>query len=568
MHLITKTLSFAVVAFALVACGGGGSSSSTTSSTRSGSQSPTFSENIIVTASLGRITNASVTLHNAAFDTIIGSGELNASGAANITAEYNSLEPMIITVTAGESSSYFDEAAGELTLAQGTTFHAIVEEPRNATVTPLTELAWRLAQNQNLLPLNAEQVRRLNRSVSSIFTGGALDITRSPTVLSAMPSPSSMSASNANLYASLLGALATVGEGEAEPMLAVLNALLEDIGDELYMPPMGEEWPYKELAGEFRDALEAWAATYGTDAAKEAVFALPLPNSTFDGRAGQTALARLEDKAWRSRETAVAYSRDGAGEWSDFPVGQALSSVRFGNQIGLVENDEVSFVSAPPTTSTSEFLPDWSLDLLSAELLNVTDIPGSNAIRVAVPTGNADLERYYFFIRREDSDLDSFFLYEDDLTTATKPDRLAHVLNYVASDYFSEFQILQFFNELHNLAQTNTTATVVRSLDADKLCTTPTIGTNNGAYPKAVGLIHSPTEQDVQSLEPQRVRYTQINALADALGDQQREILFGDEMLIRQNVDTGRIDFIIFAQSRQISLWATNHQPLIDTYCP
>ena len=90
----------------LSACGGGGggSSSATTGgpgggNPGGGSNGSTLSETVTVSASLGRITNATVKIYGANYSEVIGEGVLDEAGKAAIEVTYSSLEPAIVAVS-------------------------------------------------------------------------------------------------------------------------------------------------------------------------------------------------------------------------------------------------------------------------------------------------------------------------------------------------------------------------------------------------------------------------------------------------------------------------------------
>src|SRR5690606_20958312 len=148
-----------LLAGVLVACGGGGGSSSSVSVSKGGSSRPTtLTETVTITPSLGRITDATVKIYDANYENVIGEGVLDETGKVQIEVAYTRIEPTIVEVIAGDNSTYFDEAAGELALPAGMKFHAITEDPSSTAVTPLTELAWRRAVEQDDFPLDAERV--------------------------------------------------------------------------------------------------------------------------------------------------------------------------------------------------------------------------------------------------------------------------------------------------------------------------------------------------------------------------------------------------------------------------
>ncbi|WP_414430878.1 hypothetical protein ACMG4M_05560 [Alcanivorax sp. IL3] len=315
----------------LVSCGGGGGSDNPPASPGGGSNGGSeggpgtaLTETVTISPSLGRISDATVKIYDANYEEVIGEGSLDETGKAQISVTYSKLEPAIVEVTAGANSSYFDESAGEVALPEGTKLHAITEDPASTAVTPLTELAWQLALNQGSFPLDAERVEMMNDAVAKLFSGGLRSITYAPEVLSEMPAPNSQTIAFDDLYAALLGAFAMVGSAEASPALAVLDDLSQDITDgflnNTFFTPEDVNYVYGDFGAELRTKLESWVATYGNDAAQQAIFAMPLPDMTIDYRASIPVRDRILAMEY-GVSSEIAYSRDGGSEWTLFPTG-------------------------------------------------------------------------------------------------------------------------------------------------------------------------------------------------------------------------------------------------------
>ncbi|MGB2248551.1 MAG: hypothetical protein ACPH3N_12810 [Alcanivorax sediminis] len=541
----------------LVACGGGGSSSS--SSRSSDGPAPdltsTFSENVTVTPSLGKITNATVKIYDANYKAVIGEGALDENGKAVIQVTYSKLEPMIVELTAGEGSTYFDEAAGLMTLPAGSKLHAITSDPRSTAVTPLTELAWQLAKSHGSFPLDEERVENINSTVSHLFTGGGLDINYFPVILSEMPATNSQTGSPANLYAAILGALAKVGDKKASPALAVLEDLSVDAVDGI-LNDVGSTYLYSDFATEFRQELENWAATYGNKFAREDVASLPLPGTTLNYRANIPVRERLASMEY-GVGSEVAASRDSDSvydSWALFPEGNMFSFHREGSVIGIAAGDN----GLDPDAGV--FIEGWSVDINTASYENLLGDLGAKGIRVELPTGDPDMVRYMMFVSRDGLDFDDLILIEDDLTTAgPRADRLAHILAYESFD-FMQPDVQAFFNDVHAMVGNGDSLTVVQDTFVSKKCTSASIGSNDSQrYPKVIGLHYADNTSSSESIEPQRVRYAEA--------DDQREILFEGRTLFRINDATGRVDFIKFNSYGSVSLWVTNDSDMIANYC-
>lgn len=542
----------------LAACGGGGSSSSSSISTGSTPRPTLLTETVTITPSLGRITDATVKIYDANYENVIGEGVLDETGKVQIEVAYTRIEPTIVEVIAGDNSTYFDEAAGELALPAGMKFHAITEDPSSTAVTPLTELAWRRAVEQDDFPLDAERVKRINRAVSELFTGGLRPITSLPTVLSAMPEPNSQASTTRDLYAAMLGALAKVGESAAAPALAVLDDLAMDVSDGLVdggnfsvrdnTVVYDDVAAYEDFAEEFRAELEAWVATYGDEAAQEAVAVMPLPGFRFDSNAALTVRQRILESEY-GVGSEIAYSRAGDVEWDLFRLGEEISFHREGTLIGIAAGDNGLDPDA------GEFIPGWSVDMTTAQYL---DDPSVNGVRVHIPTGNPLIKRQIIFVGRGGEDLDDMILYEQDMTSGTS--KLAHAPSYQLLD-FMEMGVQEFFNEVRAMADNGDTLTIIISDEESRVCESAGIGVDDRRrYPKAVGLIHGVDDYEIESLEPQRIRFAKAGP--------QKEILFGGDTLFRINMDSGRVDYISIFLGSSVSQWATNDPALISKYCP
>lgn len=557
-----QAFKYFVVAFLgalLVACGGGGGGGSNPPASSGGGgdsgggSGSTLTETLTISASLGRITDATVKIYAADYEQVIGEGALDENGKAQITVTYSQLEPAIVEVTAGANSSYFDEAAGEVALAEGSKLHAMTTDPASTAVTPLTELAWQLALNKGSFPLDAERVELMNDAVSKLFSGGLRSITYAPEILAEMPAPNSQTIGLDDLYAALLGAFAKVGSAEGSPALAVLEDLSQDVADGVlndnFFTPEDVNYVYEDFGAELRAELESWIATYGNDAAQEAIFVMPLPGNTIDYRANIPVRDRILDMEY-GVSSEIAYSRDGGSEWSLFPAGEVVSYHREGTVIGIAAGD----TGADP--DAGEFIDGWSVDMATASYEVDFDDPSINGVRVEIPTGDPLIKRQIVFVTRDGLDMDDMILIETDLSG---PNKLAHVLAYETLD-FMEPGVETFFNDVQAMADNGDSLTVVKSGVASRVCTEAFIGTNNAnRYPKLVGVIHD-DDSDTESLEPQRMRYAEAGA--------QREILFENDTLFRINDNTDRVDFISMPNGGAITQWATNDSDLIAEYCP
>ena len=554
MSSVFRVLASFSLVTVLVACGGGGggSSASVNPSSNSGGGSgsgSTLTETVTISPSLGRITDASIKIYDASYSQVIGEGVVDETGKAVMEVSYSKVEPTIVELTAGPSSTYFDEAAGEVVLPEGTKLHALTEDPRNTAVTPFTELAWQLALLNGDFPLDAERVRRLNSAVTTMI-GGVRSIDYAPTILAEMPTPNSQTVALSNLHAAALAAFAQVGKNEAAPALAVLDSLTSDIS-EGYLSDFGGNYVYDDFAEAFREELESWITTYGNGGAEKAIFVMPLPARTIDVFANIPVRERILEMEY-GNGIEVAYSRDGGSDWALFSKGSMVSFHREGSMIGMALGDNGMDPDA------GEFVDGWSVDMATAEYKSLFDDPQLHGVQVEIPTGNAFIKRYIAFITRDGVDFDDIILLEDDIRTVAT-EKLAHVLSFDSLD-FMESGVYDFFTDVHAMANEGTGLTVILSEVPSRVCADAFIGTNNSSrYPKLVGIIHD-DDSDTETLEPQRIRYAEAGA--------QREILFEDDTIFRLNDDTGRIDYIYRENGGYISQWATNDSTLIAEFCP
>lgn len=556
MNTVVKTLAIFSLSAALVACGGGGSgggkssSNTTTSSGGSSKPEPTFTETVVISPSLGRITDATVKIYDASYNEVIGEGALNEAGKALVDVTYSKLEPMIVELTAGPNSTYFDEAAGEVVLPEGTQLHAITKDPRSTAVTPLTELAWQLALLKGEFPLDEERVDQLNGAVSQMIWGGARSITYAPNILSEMPAPNSQTHSIPSLHAAVLAAFAKVGDAQAAPALSVLNSLTSDMSEGILSNYNGG-FVYSDFAAEFREELDSWVATYGDSEAQMAMFLMPMPDRTIDIFSNVPIRQRIGEMEY-GPGIEIAYSSDDGGDWLLFPEGSEVSFHREGSVIGIAAGDNGKDPSA------GEFIEGWSVDMATAEYENVLDLPDQHGVRVQIPTGDPNIYRYILFVTRDYIDFDDLILIEDDIRTSGS-DRLAHVLSFDRLD-FMESGVYDFFNDVHAMANNGGSLTVIISDEPSRVCDTALIGTNNESrYPKLVGLVHD-DGSEIDTLQPQLLRYAEAGP--------QREITFSGRTLFRINDNTGRVDYVHTFGGDIVRQWATNDSDLIAEYCP
>lgn len=189
-------------------------------------------KDIVVSASLGQITGADVTITSASGNTV-GTGTLDGNGTATVSIPANTSSPMIVTVTGNANAKYFDEASGfEVELPSSRKVRAYARSSRTTVgVTPLTELAAQVAAQVGDNVTEAD-VDSINESVRSMFAPDVSDILTPPVLVSAANINSqSLGTDEASLYALRLAALATLGAGTDAPALTILSQLSDDLTD-------------------------------------------------------------------------------------------------------------------------------------------------------------------------------------------------------------------------------------------------------------------------------------------------------------------------------------------------
>ncbi len=243
----------------------------------------------------------------------------------------------------------------------------------------------------------------------------------------------------------------------------------------------------------------------------------------------------------------VRFSDDNGSEWSTFPEGQQFSA--------RVKTDgSITVHSGDITTEGTSPVSGWSTNVDDAEVVDYTNDPTGKVIRVEVPTSNPDLERYFLMVNYW-SDLDIFYLVEDDLTTQGR-DRIAHVIHRIHGPWQT------FFDDLDTLAQDGLALTqVVDDSDGSRECKQYALGSSDSSYPYGLGVIYSESSQDIYSIQPQQVRF--------ARNGDRREMLFAQDALIRHDTASDRVDVVNFdsLQSGSVKTWATNDPEVISTYC-
>lgn len=236
----------------LSACGGGGGGGGGSGDNGGGGNPPA---SMAVTPSLGKMSQYRIDVFSADGETLLGSATV-ADEAAPVVQLSEGAGPFLVVVTALADAQYFDEALGTVvSLPEGRVIHAVANTTADLGVTPLTELAYQLAQLFDLFPLTTDRVQQVNAAVQRVLAPGLENILLPPTVLGAA-GVSSLADDPAGRYGLVLAALAYLGENDesGRPALASLDALLADLAD----------GRMDELnASVFRNALDDAAEVYG-----------------------------------------------------------------------------------------------------------------------------------------------------------------------------------------------------------------------------------------------------------------------------------------------------------------
>lgn len=196
---------------------------------------------VAVSASLGAVANAEVSVTCAPTGTVLGTANTGSAGVVNVSTSGACAGPLLVSVNARSdgASTYFDEAtASVLAFPAGSSVRALapgLSTAMSVAVTALTEIATRqaLANAGTLAALSAAHVATANAAVVAqvLGAGVALDILSAPTMWTAATTAGSLGTGAADRYAYYLAGLARMGQGNAAPALAVLAALAADLAD-------------------------------------------------------------------------------------------------------------------------------------------------------------------------------------------------------------------------------------------------------------------------------------------------------------------------------------------------
>ncbi len=189
--------------------------------------------NLSVSPSLGVVEGTPVNVYGADGVTLLATGVIGDSGVVELPIPLSSFAgPKVLVVEGGADAMYFDEALGtKVSFPAGQSMRALVPSGLSeVAVTPLTEVAFKLAEAQSLFPISASAVNQLNDIVRNSLAP-AIDSILTPPTLAGSGSVTSFADDNAGRYALVLAALAELGGSSGSPALTVLNALAQDAVD-------------------------------------------------------------------------------------------------------------------------------------------------------------------------------------------------------------------------------------------------------------------------------------------------------------------------------------------------
>lgn len=225
-------------------------------------------EPLVIAPSLGIMNGVNVSVYRRDGTTIITSGTLDESGqiTLSIPASLNS-KAKIVVVEGNVDATYFDEAlATTVPFPAGQKMHALVPAGLSkTTVTPLTEIAFRLAEVHQLLPLAPSVAKQLNDIVKNSLAPQLEGILSLPE-LAGSASANSFNDDNAGRYALILAALAELANSSGAPALDALNALAKDAADGIIDAAnngIAINAPYVNFLNEMSSALDTAAQKWG-----------------------------------------------------------------------------------------------------------------------------------------------------------------------------------------------------------------------------------------------------------------------------------------------------------------
>lgn len=289
--LLAAALATAALA---AACGGSAEGEAAAPPPPPAPPAPAPGGSVSVTASLGAVFNADVTVTCAPSAVVLGTGSTGSAGAVSVATTGSCAGPVLVSVAgrADGTSTYFDEALNAAApLPAGAQVRALVPSlasPMNVGVTALTEVAaaQALASAGGLAAVTTAQVTAANANVvmQVLGAGVTLDVLAAPTLWTAATSAGSLGTAQADRYAFYLAALAKMGQGSgASPALAVAAAIANDLADGTLSGSTGAfAYTGAGFAGQLGAALNAMAP-YASSALQSALNIVPVPPVAVSG---------------------------------------------------------------------------------------------------------------------------------------------------------------------------------------------------------------------------------------------------------------------------------------------
>ena len=236
-------LSPIIIALWLTGCGGGSVNSDTvgisTTPVTNTTTTPTAtgSKSLIISPSLGKLSNASVRLINALTRQELATRVLDSTGKATFDVPSTNT-PLLIEVVTSSTTTYFDEGTGsnqplpsDFRLRAALT--GISVDGGNIGVTPLTEAAVQRAEGLGGLTL--ANIAFANQSIGQVF--GLGNVLQAPTIVGKLSDYSTLVNDESGKYALLLAGLSLSAKqylgdsGNSQPALKMAVALAADLAD-------------------------------------------------------------------------------------------------------------------------------------------------------------------------------------------------------------------------------------------------------------------------------------------------------------------------------------------------
>jgi len=211
------------VPFLMSGCGGSSSSSSST---------PVPDKEITVTPSLGKVSDATVSLFKSDGTTLLATSEIGTDGSVQISYSGTYVGPIVVVVAGDEDASYFDEASGTMIdFGTGKLLRSMVPSGTTETaVTILTEVAYQISVI-NSIALTDSIVTQLNGLVRQALAPELTSIIAAPFLFDSATTTGDLGNNEAGKYALRLAALAQLGAAGATPALTIVEQLAADFAD-------------------------------------------------------------------------------------------------------------------------------------------------------------------------------------------------------------------------------------------------------------------------------------------------------------------------------------------------